>query len=198
MKTELMDVTQLSEKEKIERSKKMMLWFGIVSLIMGFAGWTSAYIVSSARKDWMESLELPQLFYVSTVVIILSSLTYILAKNAIKRDNHKQTTTWLLATLALGIIFITLQFLGFQSIVDSGYNFTGPTSNIKMSFVFLIAAVHILHVVAGLISLSVVLHQHLKQKYSSTNYLGVTLGATFWHFLDLLWVYLILFMFFMK
>jgi len=103
MKTELMDVTQLSEKEKIERSKKMMLWFGIVSLIMGFAGWTSAYIVSSARKDWMESLELPQLFYVSTVVIILSSLTYILAKNAIKRDNHKQTTIWLLTTLVLGI-----------------------------------------------------------------------------------------------
>jgi cytochrome c oxidase subunit 3 len=193
-----MDVTELSEEEKIERSKKMLLWFGIVSLIMGFAGWTSAYIVSSSREDWMQGLELPQIFYVSTGVIVLSSITYILAKKAIKQDKPKQVTNWLFATLLLGIVFIIMQFLGFQSIVDSGYNFTGPTSNIKMSFVFLIAAVHILHVVAGLISLAVVIYQHLNKKYTSTNYLGITLGATFWHFLDLLWVYLILFMLIVK
>ena len=72
-----MDLTQGTEKEKQQRSKKMMLWFGIVSLLMGFAGWTSAYIVSSAREDWIQGLELPSFFYVSTVLILISSLTYI-------------------------------------------------------------------------------------------------------------------------
>lgn len=193
-----MDLTQYSEKEKQDRAKKMMLWFGIASLIMGFAGWTSAYIVSSSREDWMEGLALPQSFYISTAIIILSSFTYIIAKNASQSDKSKQATTWLLVTLGLGIAFIVLQFLGFQEMMGNGYYFTGPTSSIKMSYVFLIAAVHIVHVIAGLISLLVVLYNQVKGKYSSKEFLGITLGATFWHFLDLLWVYLILFMSFVK
>ena len=193
-----MDITHLSEKEKIERSKKMMLWVGIGSLIMGFAGWTSAYIVSRSREDWLVEVELPQLFFISTAVIILSSITYFLAKKAIQKDQKKQGTNWLLITLVLGILFIVLQFLGFQELIDSGFNFTGPTSNIKASFVFLIAGVHILHLVAGLISLGVVLFQNSKNKYTATDYLGVTLGETFWHFLGFLWLYLILFMLFVK
>ncbi len=193
-----MDVTHLSEKEKIERSKKMMLWVGIGSLIMGFAGWTSAYIVSRSREDWLEEVELPQLFFISTAVIILSSITYFLAKKAIQKDQKKNGTNWLFITLVLGIIFIVLQFLGFQELIDSGFNFTGPTSNIKASFVFLIAGVHILHLVAGLISLGVVLFRNVKNKYTATNYLGVTLAETFWHFLGFLWLYLILFMLIVK
>ncbi len=175
-----------------------MLWFGIISLIMGFAGWTSAYIVSSKREDWLDDISLPQAFYVSTCLIILSSLTYIFAKRAIKTGKQRESTAWLLVTLGLGIGFIILQFLGFSQMLESGYYFTGPTSNIKMSYIFLIAFVHILHVVAGLISLLVVLIQQLRNKYGPENYLGLELGATFWHFLDILWVYLIVFMFFVK
>lgn len=193
-----MDLTQFSEKEKQDRAKKMMLWFGIVSLIMGFAGWTSAYIVSSSREDWIEGLELPNSFYVSTALIIISSFTYIMAKKAVENDSQKQATTWLLVTLGLGITFIVFQFLGFQEMLGNGYYFTGPTSTIKMSYVFLIAAVHIVHVVAGILSLLVVLYNQVKGKYSSKEFLGISLGATFWHFLDLLWVYLILFMSFVK
>ena len=193
-----MDLTQGTAKQKNDRAKKMMLWFGIVSLIMGFAGWTSAYIVSSKRTDWISDLELPQAFLWSTATIVLSSLTYILAKNAVKRNNQRQGTLFLLATLGLGGIFIGLQFVGFSQMLENGYYFTGPTSNIKMSYVFLIAAVHIVHVVAGTISLSVVLVQQLRSKYTPENMLGLELGATFWHFLDILWVYLILFMYFVK
>lgn len=191
-----LDLTGGTTKEKNIRAKKMMLWFGIVSLIMGFAGWTSAYIVSSKRKDWLDDIDLPQAFFVSTGLIILSSFTYILAKRAIKKDGQKQATQWLVITLLLGITFIVIQFFGFSQMIRTGYYFTGPTSNIKMSYIFLIAAVHILHVVAGLISLGVVLVQQLRGKYTSDELLGLELGATFWHFLDVLWVYLILFMLF--
>jgi cytochrome c oxidase subunit 3 len=193
-----MDLTQGSDKEKHDRSKKMMLWFGIASLIMGFAGWTSAYIVSSSREDWLSDIELPSLFYVSTVLIIISSLTYILAKRGVEQNKSQLSTIFLVITLVLGVIFIVLQFKGFEQMLGSGYRFTGPTSSIKMSYVFLIAFVHIVHVVAGLISLSVVLFNQIKGKYTSKEYLGMSLGAAFWHFLGLLWTYLILFMTFVK
>ncbi|MBA4745864.1 MAG: heme-copper oxidase subunit III [Muricauda sp.] len=193
-----MDLTQGTAKEKNRRAKKMMLWFGIVSLIMGFAGWTSAYIVSSKREDWVSDLELPSAFFISTAMIILSSITYLLAKKAVAKNNQKNGTIFLLITLVLGITFISLQFVGFSQMLEDGYYFTGPTSNIKMSYVFLLAAVHIAHVVAGLISLSVVLVQQLRSKYTPENMLGMELGATFWHFLDFIWVYLILFMYFVK
>lgn len=193
-----MDLTQGSAKEKNDRAKKMMLWFGIISLLMGFAGWTSAYIVSSSREDWASDIALPQAFFISTVIIILSSFTYMIAKRAVVKGNSGSGTTWLLATLGLGVLFIFFQFSGFSEMVAQGYYFTGPTSSIKMSYVFLIAMVHIVHVVAGIISLLVVLYNQYKGKYSPTDYLGLSLGATFWHFLDLLWVYLILFMTFVK
>ena len=193
-----MDLTQGTTEEKNKRAKKMMLWFGIVSLIMGFAGWTSAYIVSSKREDWVSDLELPSAFFISTVIIILSSMAYFSAKKAVGKDNQKMGTIFLLITLALGITFISLQFVGFSQMLESGYYFTGPTSNIKMSYVFLLAAVHIAHVVAGLITLLVVLVQQLRNKYTPENMLGMELGATFWHFLDFIWVYLILFMYFVK
>lgn len=193
-----MDLTQGTEKEKRARSRKMMLWFGIVSLIMGFAGLTSAYIVSSKREDWLDNIALPQAFYLSTAIIIVSSITYLVARNFIKKNNQKSATLVLGVTFALGIAFIVIQFLGFSEMLGSGYYFTGPTSNIKMSYVFLIAFVHIVHVVAGLISLLVVFIQQLRGKYTSENMLGFQLGETFWHFLGFLWIYLILFMYFVK
>ncbi|MCR9227328.1 MAG: cytochrome c oxidase subunit 3 [Flavobacteriaceae bacterium] len=193
-----MDLTQGTAEEKNKRAKKMMLWFGIVSLIMGFAGWTSAYIVSSKREDWVSDLELPGAFFISTAMIVLSSITYFVARKAVGGNNQKRGTIFLLITLGLGVTFISLQFVGFSQMLENGYYFTGPTSNIKMSYVFLIAAVHIAHVVAGLISLLVVLVQQIRKKYTPESMLGIELGATFWHFLDFIWVYLILFMYFVK
>ena len=193
-----MDLTEGTFEEKHNRAKKMMLWFGIISLIMSFMGWTSAFIVSSTREDWLKDFQLPNAFIVSTVFIVLSSITFILAKRALKSNNRQMTTVWLLVTLALGIVFIYNQFVGFQEIIDLGYNFTGPTSNVTMSYIYLIAMVHILHVVAGLICLLVVIYNHFKQKYNPTNMLGFELAATFWHFVDVLWIYLFLFLYFVR
>ncbi len=193
-----MDLTQGSFEEKNKRAKKMMLWFGIASLIMSFAGWTSAFVVSRTRKDWLQNFDLPEAFTWSLVVILISSLTFILAKRALKSNKRQLTTIYLLVTLVLGLLFIALQLQGFNQMVAWGYNFTGPTSNITMTFIFLIAAVHIAHVVVGLICLLVVIYNHFKQKYNSSNMLGLELAATFWHFVDILWLYLFLFLYFMR
>lgn len=193
-----MDLTQGTPAEKNERARKMMLWFGIVSLIMGFAGWTSAYIVSSSRKDWLQDFDLPGAFFVSTLVIICSSFTYHFAKNAESAGAHRRSSLLLLLTLALGLLFIGIQFYGFSELIARGYYFTGPTSTITMSYIFLIAMVHIVHVIAGLISLSVVAYNQKKGKYREGNLLGMELGITFWHFLGGLWLYLILFFYFFR
>lgn len=193
-----MDLTEGTFEEKSIRAKKMMLWFGIISLIMSFMGWTSAFIVSSSREDWLNDFQLPSAFIISTVFIVLSSFTFILAKRALKANNRQMTTVWLLSTLVLGIIFIINQLQGFQQIIDLGYNFTGPTSNVTMSYIYLIAMVHIVHVVVGLICLLVVIYNHFKQKYNPSNMLGFELAATFWHFIDILWVYLFLFLYFIR
>src|SRR5690606_22552474 len=100
-----MDLTQGTLEEKNSRAKKMMLWFGIVSLIMSFAGWTSAFVVSSSRPDWLKDFQLPNAFIISTVVIILSSISFFLAKQALKKDNRQLTTLWLFVTLILGCVF---------------------------------------------------------------------------------------------
>lgn len=184
---------ELTEREKIARSKKMMLWFGIVSLIMGFAGWTSAYIVSSSREDWLNDLSLPTEFFYSAFVLLISSLSYMMAKKAVKEDRSQQATLYLVTTFLLGVLFVSLQVIGFYTFIDMGYYFTGPTSNVTVSFIYIIAIMHIVHLIAGFISLSVVIFNQIKGKYDSQNLLGLELGATFWHFLDLLWIYLVLF-----
>lgn len=191
-----MDLTEGTLEEKNNRAKKMMLWFGIVSLIMSFAGLTSAFVVSSTREDWLADFQLPNAFAISVIVIIISSLTFIMAKRALKSNKRKATTAWLWITLVLGLVFIYNQFSGFNQIIDLGYNFTGPTSNITMTFIFTIAFVHILHVAVGLICLLVVIYNHFKQKYSVKKMLGLELAATYWHFVDILWIYLFLFLYF--
>ncbi len=101
-------------------------------------------------------------------------------------------------TFLLGIVFIISQLEGFNQIIESGYYFTGETSNITMSYIYVIAVLHIAHVVVGLICLMVVIYNHFKQKYSVGKMLGFELAASFWHFVDILWLYLFFFLYFFR
>ncbi len=191
-----MDLTQGTPQEKQKRAKKMMLWFGIISLIMSFAGLTSAFIVSSSREDWLVGFVLPNAFIYSTLIIFLSSVFLYAAKPTLKKNQATTTTSLLIGALILGIAFIYSQIQGFNQIIDSGYNFTGPTSNITMSYIYIIAVVHILHVLAGIICLIVVIVNQLNKKYSAEDRLGFDLASSFWHFVDILWIYLFFFLYF--
>jgi cytochrome c oxidase subunit 3 len=195
-----MEVTMTAEdyKSRTARSYKLILLFAMVSMTMMFAGLTSAYVVSQSRADWLKNFQLPSGFYFSTIAIIGCSITFHLAKKAIQKDNQSRTTSLLLATLALGIAFVVLQFVGFGQIVENGYYFTGSASSITTTFLYIVVIVHLLHLAGGMISLLIIIYNHFKQKYNSTQTLGIELGAMYWHFLDFLWVYLFLFLYFFK
>lgn len=188
-----MDLTQGTLEEKNNRAKKMMLWFGIISLTMSFAGLTSAVLVSSKRADWLTNITIPSAFSTSTLLIVLSSVTILLSKVFLKKSKLKQSLIMLITTLILGVGFLVSQFNGFGQIIDQGYYLTGPSSNVTMSYLYVIAFWHILHVLVGLIVLLVVIYNHFKQKYNTNNMIGLELSATYWHFVDILWLLLFLF-----
>ncbi|MEM8521994.1 MULTISPECIES: cytochrome c oxidase subunit 3 [Flavobacterium] len=193
-----MIMTAEEQKSRNARSYKLILLFSMVSMIMMFAGLTSAFVVSKSRVDWLKDFQLPPAFYYSTIAIIGCSVTFHLAKKAIMKDDQSKTTVFLLSTLLLGLLFVVLQFVGFGQIVENGYYFTGSGSSITSTFLYVVTVVHLIHLAGGLISLLIIIYNHFKQKYNSSQTLGIELGAMYWHFLDLLWVYLFLFLYFFK
>ena len=187
-----------NNKLKVDRSKKMMLWFGMISLTMSFLGITSGYIVSKERADWLTDFQIPEAFYISLFVILLSSITFYFAKKYVIAQQKKQGMIFLIITFLLGITFIILQFKGFSEIISSGYFFTGSESTITTSFIYLVVLLHLTHMLAALISVLVVIYNHYKQRYTIGNTVGIEIAATFWHFVDVLWIYLFLFFYFVR
>jgi cytochrome c oxidase subunit 3 len=184
-------------KQAKRKSAKPMLWVSMVSMTMMFMGLTSAYVVSRKRSDWV-SFDLPAAFYTSTILIVLSSITFLLAKYFIKKENQKLTTIFLISTLVLGVGFVFFQFQGFGELMQTGLYFTGENSTVKSSFIYGITLAHIVHILAGIVVLIVVLYNQVTKKYSASNYLGLELGAIFWHFVDILWIYLFLFFYLVR
>lgn len=187
--------TELKSAKK--KSAKPMLWISMISMTMFFAGLTSAYVVSRKREDWV-TFDLPTAFYISTILIVFSSLTFILAQRMLKKNNISASLLMSLLTLALGIGFIFYQYEGFNQLKSVGLFFTGPNSTVSTSFIIGITFMHVLHLLAGVIVLLVVIYNHFKSKYNSSEMLGFELGAIFWHFIGVLWIYLFFFFYFIR
>lgn len=183
------------EQKTKERTFKQMLWISMISMTMMFAGLTSAYVVSKGREDWV-SFELPSAFYISTILILLSSISFYLARKTLLAGDNSKTTLLLVLTLILGLSFVFYQFNGFNQLIDAGLYTTGPQSNVASSFLYVITAAHLLHIFAGIIVLFTIVIQNIKSKYTASDHLGFSLGAIFWHFVDALWIYLFAFFYF--
>ncbi len=184
-------------KQAQRKAAKPLLYIGIVSIVMLFAGLTSAYVVRADNGNWLV-FKLPDILLISTALIVTSSLTMFVAQQAIKKNNLKLTAICIFITLGLGIGFFCTQYAGWKELTSQGIYFMGKASNASGSFLYLIAIVHLAHMVGGLIALIVSLTKTLLKKYSSADYLGIELTAIYWHFLDLLWVYLFLFLYFYR
>lgn len=179
------------------KSAKALLWIGIISMIMFWAGLTSAYIVRQNAGNWL-LFNVPEMFFISTAVIILSSITFLYVQSAVKKNNTKGIIWGTLTTLILGFIFMACQYRGWGDLFEKGVVLGGKYSNPSGSFFILFVLAHWAHLIGGIISLSVVLINSLRKKYTAENALGIELCALYWHFLSVLWVYLFLFLYFIR
>jgi cytochrome c oxidase subunit III len=168
---------------------KFTLWVAIASIIMMFAGLTSAYIVKSNLANW-EEVETPVAFWYSTAAILLSSLTIQLAVRAFKQREMKQYRMLMVATVILGAAFVYLQWTGFNWMWDNGVRFRGAGAG---QFLYIIAGLHGLHVLGGIVALLVILGKAFFGRTKIYNSVPVEVMATYWHFVDALWLYLLVF-----
>lgn len=191
--------TEINEEMRQSRRSvaKNLLWIGIVGIVMLFSGFTSAYVVRHGKGDWL-SFSVPSMFFVSTALIIVSSISMNWAVAASKKNNLKNIKLAMLFTLLLGVAFIVSQYMGWKELVEQKIYFAGKESNASGSFFYMITFMHLLHVLGGIIALIVVNFKAFAEKYSSQDYLGIQLCGIYWHFLDLLWIYLFLFLYFIR
>jgi cytochrome c oxidase subunit 3 len=173
-------------------TQKIVLGLGIASIIMLFAGLTSGYIVRQAEGRWAH-FEIPVVFYVSTAIILLSSVTHHLAVLAVKKNKLQETKNMLILTLGLGLAFVFTQFMGWNELVKNGVHFVDRTTP-SGSFFFVITGLHLAHIFFGILGLIITSAKSIRERYSADNYLGISLSAIYWHFLDGLWIYLFVFL----
>jgi cytochrome c oxidase subunit III len=178
------------EQRKKIHPHKFTLWVGIGSLLMMFAGLTSAYIVKRNQANW-QTFDLPQFFWYSTAAIILSSVTIYLAEKAFKQRMMQKYRSLVIATLVLGVLFIVFQLLGFQQLWAKQITLT---ANVSYSFMYVIVGLHAAHVLGGLVALIVLFAKAFSTKTRSYNSVPVELVSTYWHFVDILWIYLLIFL----
>jgi cytochrome c oxidase subunit III len=227
--------------DKMLRAKRMLLYFGIFSIVMLFAGLTSAYVVSMNGEFWV-NISLPEAFYTSTIIILASSATIQVAVVAAKKNNQALLKIALLVTFFLSIAFTVSQYQGWNQLFAKGQHVSGyfesitgeygkdftitfkgkeliydggkyyfpedlakqnplngeleAKSNRSSSFMIMLSALHVLHLLGGLVYLLLVIIMAMINKFGSSNYLKVKQCATYWHFLDGLWIYLLLFLLF--
>lgn len=206
----IMEATSSSKKL---HPHKFALWVAMASIAMMFAGLTSAYVVRHAQGNW-RSYHLPTTFWFSTAVIISSSITFIIGIKAFKKREIPKYKAFITTTLILGLLFGVLQFTGFYQLYHQPQTvvFDGSIQYIKEngvqreniypvkvdgnpseSFLFIIAGLHLLHILGGVVALAIVFFKAFRRRvkvYSST---GLEIVGAYWHFVDILWIYLFIF-----
>lgn len=168
---------------------KFNLWIALGAIIMMFAGLTSAYIVKRAQANWI-SFQLPQVFWFSTAVILVSSVTVQLAVRNFKDRQMGRYKKLITVTAILGLVFILAQWTGFQDLYNRGIRLDG---NVAGSFLFVITGVHMLHVLGGVIALLIMFARAYRTHIRFYDAVPVEVAATYWHFVDVLWIYLFIF-----
>ena len=187
--TRSLELNRVTDQNKKIHPHKFILWVGIGSVIMMFAGLTSAYIVKREQPGWT-SYSTPVAFYYSTCVILISSLTIFLAAKSFRERRMIRYRKLVLATAFMGLAFMLLQWLGFRHLWESGITFHGSGAG---QFLYIIAGLHGLHVFGGVIALFATYFRARNTRIRSYNTVPVDVVSTYWHFVDVLWIYLFIF-----
>jgi cytochrome c oxidase subunit 3 len=170
--------------------KKFALWLFIVSVLMVFAGWTSAFIVRQAEGNWLD-YDLPQIFWVTSAIVILSSVALHWAYISAKRDNIVQLRLGMSLAMILGVCFLVGQWYSWKALVSIEIFFVGNPAG---SFLYVLTGMHAVHLISGLIFLIIVLISTFRYKVHSKSMSTLEMAATYWHFLGALWIYLFMFL----
>ena len=179
-----------NEQHKRLHPHKFTLWVAIASMVMAFAGLTSAFIVKSNLTGW-RTIEIPTIFWVSTIVILASSVTMQMATKAFKSREMQRYRTLMVTTFVLGLAFVICQIVGFRELWDQNIRFKGSSG--AGQFFYAITGLHALHVLGGIVALIVMAVKSFIGKTKLYSAVPVEVMGMYWHFVDLLWLYLLIF-----
>ncbi len=183
-------IQEEAEEQLSMNPRKFILWLFIVSIIMLFAAMTSAYLVRRAEGDWLE-YTIPIIFGYSSAVLVLSSLTMHWAVWAAKKDNFTMLRAAISITFVLGLVFLVMQYLGWVDLVKQNVFFVGNPAG---SFMYVFTGLHAFHLISGLIVLVFALVAAFRLRIHAKSLDQVQICAAYWHFLDILWLYLFAFL----
>lgn len=184
-----MDLVSTSQRERIH-PHKFIMWVALASIIMMFAGLTSAYVVKSSQANW-ESVQIPKLFWVSTIMMLLSSMAIQMSLRAFKQREMNRYRILISVTALLGIGFVVTQWFAFQWLWNSGVHLRGSGAG---QFLYIIAGLHAIHVLGGIIAILFQIGKAFFGRTINYNSVPIEIVSTYWHFVDFLWLYLFLFL----
>ncbi|MBR9999723.1 MAG: cytochrome c oxidase subunit 3 [Cyclobacteriaceae bacterium] len=177
-------------KESSINPRKFIVWLFIATIVMLFAALTSAYLVKQGEGNWLH-FEIPDMFWVTSVVIILSSISMQFAYISAKKDNISWIRGCLLITMVLGLAFLAGQYLSWGELVRQDVFFVGNPAG---SFIYVLTGLHAVHLISGIIFLAIVLYSAFKYRIHAKNLNSLEMSVTYWHFLGGLWLYLFFFL----
>lgn len=170
--------------------RKFIVWLFIVTIVMLFAALTSAYVVKQSEGDWL-NFNLPGMFWITSAIIVTSSLTIHMALKSTKKDNIVKLRTFLILTVILGLAFLLGQFQAWKQLVGMDVFFVGNPAG---SFLYVLTGLHGVHIISGIIYILIVIISSFRMKVHSGRMIKIEMCTTYWHFLGGLWLYLFLFL----
>jgi len=185
-------MAQIQEDKLNLAPKKFNMWIFIFTSFMFFAALTSGFIVYTGGREHAINIILPKAFMYSTTVIILSSITMLIASRAAKRLEFAKQRLFLWITLTLGIAFFAIQLYGWSILIKMGVYFINP--NASQSFIYVFTGMHLIHILAGLFLIINTLWRSYRNTPQAKNLFGMEMSGIFWHFVDIIWIYLYVFL----
>ncbi|WP_175634053.1 cytochrome c oxidase subunit 3 [Pedobacter ghigonis] len=174
------------------KPRKFIVWLFVVSSTIMFGGFTSYYLVFAASKGKGHGLVLPDAFIYSSLVILASSVTLFLAARALKKLNFSSQRNLLWLTVILAVAFGIMQFNAWGSMVRTGATLVG--NNAAISFIYVVSGLHLLHIIAGVGFIINALIGSYKNIPAAKSQYRMEIASIFWHFIDILWIYLYVFL----
>lgn len=187
---------QGNNRSYIIHPAKFSLWLLIISIILFFGGLTSAYIVSKgieSEKVMWHTFPLPKILWYNSIVLLMSSVMIQIGSRAARKGDLSRTKIAYILTFILGVVFLIGQVFAWQGLTNTEVVW-GKDGTTAGNYLYILTAVHGFHIVAGLLFVGYVLFRLYRGKVKPGKSTLLENSTTFWHFLDLLWIYLFIFL----